>query len=883
MENNDCCPGEEWDGKISIRIIYEQADPEKKCDVVSVKAFLTQNVIDYKVSAYLSGYERFKTKSIANGEIETKANVGRQIASSIASALIPGDISPVRSPIRSAFWRAVTPGGGGRGGSRPGENRGYRCPEGYQYGGRFTDSRLSTCGQKLFDIPSILRSLLEAPRGTRVRGGEVDPGSPVTPGEYPDDMIQRRKPQIPKVSAGNPRKANIIIKDTSSQISDYGAPAQRMVRRDGFVLEPVVPPSVLRAIPDNRDMEGATYILSAFKSSDIGKDELGLLSNTGVQRVIYVLPGGSTVSIEKARKLSVGERRKLGRTVNTAIESQVGKNPISRLDFVASEMGDGISVRQNLVGVKNISEALSRKPKPQIPQTAESESKESLSKGKITSIRGAIQHILSGGSMSKIAPEIMPQVLSNSNEINAQRLARGQQLINAGDRGFFLYTKPEKYQHIGEMFASDLQRYMGLLAPEVSFAGRPNEARPYIREDVETAGGGPLNTDAKLEDLDPRDVAAMMLSDYLTDQRERPNSSIYPIDSNSGTRLVLAQNVTSGLVALDEVSVTERSKMKIDEFNGSGAVPNYSEYYGELKEKQQALFRKHIQQLIEKARRFRFADLKKRMAQNGLSDGERTHIKIVETLFNNRLESLSDSKDKISEIFESPEGGLVRTKMDSSGVSVKREAEGSDPKAEAMKVAAMIGCKGVHQDKNGKWLPCSDGATLNRISNAAESDDFLKRTEKAAKKENKRKVRKVLTSKPKAKKRFSYPDMGFSKPGEVGVYSAPGVISAGIVSAKSLDKKSSRFGPEYVRDNDPDVFTDPESARFRARQLGCIGVSRRTSKTGKTVWMPCTNMSDYSRVAGTTDLGRRSRRSAERSNIRRVVMEELDKSRRKNK
>jgi hypothetical protein len=93
--------------------------------------------------------------------------------------------------------------------------------------------------------------------------------------------------------------------------------------------------------------------------------------------------------------------------------------------------------------------------------------------------------------------------------------------------------------------------------------------------------------------------------------------------------------------------------------------------------------------------------------------------------------------------------------------------------------------------------------------------------------------------------------------------------------------KAAMTGPQYVRDNDPDVFTDPESARARSRQMGCIGISRRISKTGRAVWMPCTNMSDYARLAGTTSLGRRGRAAQERNAIRTVLREELGKLKRK--
>ena len=195
-------------------------------------------------------------------------------------------------------------------------------------------------------------------------------------------------------------------------------------------------------------------------------------------------------------------------------------------------------------------------------------------------------------------------------------------------------------------------------------------------------------------------------------------------------------------------------------------------------------------------------------------------------------------------------------------------------KMEALRVAEMMGCSGAHKDKDGNWMPCSSRAVMMRISNSAESDDFLKRY---AKKEFSETVDVIKAPRKKGKK--PKPKNGWERLGSRGVLGIDR-IAAGIVSAP-VAIKAAFYGPEYVRDNDPDVFTDPESARTRSRQLGCIGISRRVSKTGKTVWMPCTNMSDYARVSGSTALGRRGRDRGQRQAIRTVLREELKKMRRK--
>jgi hypothetical protein len=67
-------------------------------------------------------------------------------------------------------------------------------------------------------------------------------------------------------------------------------------------------------------------------------------------------------------------------------------------------------------------------------------------------------------------------------------------------------------------------------------------------------------------------------------------------------------------------------------------------------------------------------------------------------------------------------------------------------------------------------------------------------------------------------------------------------------SGKSVEEKG--FVNFVSRSTDPDTFSNPESARIRARNIGCIGIRRYTARDGKLVWMPCTNVSDYNRRTG---------------------------------
>lgn len=663
-QTEDCCDDEST--VYVYRAIIADLDSSEKIDYIRSVGAKNRELVSYKALSRRNGNNRKKTKDESSGTTSIKAAAGRQIASSIASSLIPGDLSPVRSPIRSAAWRAVTPGfGGGRGGSRPGENRGYRCPEGYQYGGRFTDNRLSTCGAKLFDIPSPLRAIARAVQAAGTLPVGTVTGREATGIAAPSDIINRRAPQIPRVGEENTVSTSNRLRELKQQIGQYNAssntPVSRMIRKDGFVLQPVVPPSVLRAIPDNRDMEGATYMLSALKSSDIGSEELGLLSNTGIRSLVYVLPKGSSISIEKARQLTVGERRKLGRTVNSAMKLKNESDPVKRLRFVAEEIGDGIKVTEEFLGVRNPNSVVdgSRKwvndlfknrklvkPKNVGPDVGRRPDGKPRPKGRmIKDLETAIAHIANGGEFSDIDPSILAQVLARNEAIQRQQLANDISAIVGGGRQYFLYQKPSQYQHIGESFASQVQRHLGLYAPEIVLADKPGEIRPYLREDVETViPNGTFDPNIDLMDLDPRDVARIAISDFLTDQRERQLTSMYPIQTPDGPKVVLAQNTTSGLTALSEIEITERMKMRINDFYESKLVPSYSDYYQALKAQQRILFLQFLAELINRARSFSTRKFGDSLKPYGLSEGERIHLNIVGKLFESRLDVLNKQK-----------------------------------------------------------------------------------------------------------------------------------------------------------------------------------------------------------------------------------------------
>ena len=186
----------------------------------------------------------------------------------------------------------------------------------------------------------------------------------------------------------------------------------------------------------------------------------------------------------------------------------------------------------------------------------------------------------------------------------------------------------------------------------------------------------------------------------------------------------------------------------------------------------------------------------------------------------------------------------------------RKGLKAKERQAYALRMAIQLGCSGAHKMPDGSWAPCSSMEELERLSNAAESQSWSQDNSLA-----------TLRARDRRARRQGQRAKIASNPTRSSLYT--------VVSGKSAVPTTA------PRDTDPDVFVDPDSARVRSRQLGCIGISRRVSRSGRTIWMPCTNMSDYSRLARTTALGRRGSDAATARQIRQTVQDELRKASRK--
>lgn len=603
-----------------------------------------------------------------------------QAAQGLVSTAIPGNPSALRSPVRSRLYAAATPGGipGLSGVSPTTRDRGYRCPEGYQYGGRFTDSRFSTCGQKLFEIAGrIGASIAQIAEATqRAVAGQAVSGRDVRFGDAPGEVTTTRAAQIPRVTNFDAKKYSASSEKIVSEMVSFSGPATRLVRRDGFSLTPVVSAAVLRTVPDNRDMEGANYILYADKPASIGtNDEIGLLSNTGVRKLTYVLPGGSTISLEKARTLTVGERRKLGRTIRTLESVKTDSDPAAKLKALAAEMGSGIAYSESfkvenpndlvdavIPGTSNVRqvrrwyyEAFLRSGKGKLPDRAEASSQSTNAKiinRKIENLQNAIRHLNNNGNVSDISPAIVAEAIRRSRMYKRRTLKNGLTAYDRADGQTFMeIPASQNYEHIGAAVAADIQSYLGLPTPDVVFTGSGTR-RPYLlQESVDVLKRAKINTELSSDKNNSEDMLRIAVSDFVADTRNRDLSTITAIEAQGSTRAISSINRNSSLAGLGKTASELRRQLQANSFYSAEYLNMMKSNFAKRSEAQRRAAIRLFDAMIVRLREYDISEMSARLSLDGeFTQSEKSHIKLVESLIKSRIEMLTKTRKTFLEV-----------------------------------------------------------------------------------------------------------------------------------------------------------------------------------------------------------------------------------------
>ena len=627
------------------------------------------NLLAYKALLRRSG----NYYSVKVGLFGSSGRLGQALQGA-GTAVIPGDLSEFRNPARAGIYSALVPGGlpGTRLAAPSRSGRGYRCPEGFQYGGRFTDNRFSTCGQMLFDIFTLGATVgqLRRPVGRRLNapasGGQANIVEGIS--EQEQRLIISRAAQIPRVGNADAGRRNDGVRSALSALEGAEDGATLMIRRDGFGMRPVVPTAILRTVPDNRNMEGATFLTAASTPGSLGQDELGLLSNTGIAELKYVAPNGVQFSLRKTRPLTVGERRRLGRSVATTVKIDVSSDPTARLKALASDSNGAIQYSELFPGIGKPNDLIDvkingttrkvrrwafetffsdRRKRPVAKPEAAAPSTDGAIPQRITSLAEAVKFLDGGGDPSRVLPSILSQAMQRTRSFQTRRIDNFTKMhTRSGGVSIRETASREDFEHVGAKFTSDIQRMIGLETGNVFFGG-DGRRRQYFRAMSGTGQDGiQLKPADNLDNIDPAEMLKLAVADWLTDTRERSDNDLVVALKGSVTTAVDMNNRSSGLVGISRPEQSRRQALKIDEFLNEERSAFYERAFKKLTAQQRRSIVTQLDSMIQRVSGFSWEEYLARLNADGnLSAAEQSHLRIIRRIFDTRLNALKNSKE----------------------------------------------------------------------------------------------------------------------------------------------------------------------------------------------------------------------------------------------
>jgi len=596
------------------------------------------NKVNFKAAMFLKMHETcVYTKA---GTINAGGPVG-QTLQSIGSAVTPGNISKLRSPVRSRLYSMITPGGPRIPGANiPGARGASRCPAGFAFGGRFTDNEFSTCGAQLFDIPSpialairALRRVNNVPTAARVENlSDVIEG-----GTSPDRLSQiRRMAQIPKNGTLNAQSLGSSVRTSITALKGAPAGEGRMIRRDGTILRPIVPSSVLRTFSGNPDMEDGVMVRAMQVPKDISSDDLALLAGAGIQQVSFVAPNGTQIGVKRVRDLTVGERRKFGRQLNNVVGQSDDYDVGSNLREFTTQTDGAFEYTQDFPTVKNPTETVSFIGKDGRKHDAPRWVYETFFKKGKPKQSTATESTDLRDPFTLPAGEIVAAITTSKN-YKGKRVGRAMLLERVDGKSFMLLPQTVENGSLSRQIYSDVAKNIGVKMPQSKLVGTAG-MRQVLQED-EIASSRPKAID----------YLGVLFADVLLDKRNRSDKELFQSRDGKWISFPTGNELSAG-AGLSKEDIERRFNIDLPEEMLS-SYRDYGKAFANLSDRERQLLTVSWDDLLRKARSFDWAKYIARLNSDGiLSSAERAHVDVVRRLYDRRLANLSKLKERFLEL-----------------------------------------------------------------------------------------------------------------------------------------------------------------------------------------------------------------------------------------
>ena len=366
------------------------------------------------------------------------------------------------------------------------------------------------------------------------------------------------------------------------------------------------------------------------------------------------------------RPLTVGERRKLGRTVAEVAKTRASDDPTASLRMIADNSNVAVEYSERLGKIAKANEFIEanvdgtkkrvrrwvyetflsgKKPRTAQGRRLETEEPEQQQERKIASLAEAIKHLDAGGDPSEVLPSLLPMALQRTRAYKARRIGRSGQIFTARNGSQVRETTSQlDFQHLGAGFANEIQSRMGLNAPTVvrSGSGKRQPYYAFFPSDKKIS----IQQADNLDNLAPAEILRLAVADWLTESRTRNAQNSLLVTEGDRLSIVGSDNADAGLSGVTKPMQSARQRLKIDDFLNEERAAFYRQAFQELSQQQRRAVVSELEALIDRASKFSWEEYLARLNADGvLSQAEQTHLKIVRSIFDARLNALKESKE----------------------------------------------------------------------------------------------------------------------------------------------------------------------------------------------------------------------------------------------
>ena len=207
-----------------------------------------------------------------------------------------------------------------------------------------------------------------------------------------------------------------------------------------------------------------------------------------------------------------------------------------------------------------------------------------------------------------------------------------------------------EFDHLNSTYASDIQQHLGLESPDVYPIGVGSRRNYLMDSTMNTYPGVTPRRDISINEVSPKKMAALFVSDFISGNQNRNPLSVEIIQlAEENTPVV--NSFDSELTDLAKIKISDRNKNAISQMQSLSKTGLYGKYYAELKKEQRRQYFNEIKTLIARARLFNFVNFKERLQRDGaLSSAEIAHLEIVNTISKQRLDILENQQERLVEI-----------------------------------------------------------------------------------------------------------------------------------------------------------------------------------------------------------------------------------------